>query len=169
MDLLEAVNDYILQYTDVVQDNLYRGYQNRATLPKTDDYTMYYMDSFERVGTNVDEFTESQEVSINTLQEKVVNIDFCSNEQEVAETHAKNLAVLGRSYLSCKFFKELGFNFNFADDMQYLPFVDENEQWVHRYRIVLHLTEWDNLTLPQPNTEIVEMKVVNVDVAYPPQ
>ena len=169
MDLLEAVNDYILQYTDVVQDNLYRGYQNRATLPQTDDYTMYYMDSFERVGTNVDTFMEKQEVSINTLLEKGVNFDFCSNEQEVAEAHAKNLAVLGRSYLSCKFFKKLGFNFNFADDMQYLPFVDENEQWVHRYRIALHLTEWDNLTLPQPNTEIVEIKVVNVDVAYPPQ
>ena len=169
MDLLEAVNDYILQYTDVVQDNLYRGYQNRATLPQTDDYTMYYMDSFRRVGTNVDTFTEAEEVNINTLHEKIVNIDFCSNEQEVAETHAKNLAVLGRSYLSCKFFKKLGFNYNFADDMQYLPFVDENEQWVHRYRIALHLTEWDNLTLPQPNTEIVEMKVVNVDVAYPPQ
>ena len=169
MDILEAVNDYILQYTDVVQDNLYRGYQNRATLPQTDDYTMYYMDNYQRVGTNVDEFTAQQEVKIHSLHEKTVNIDFCSNEQETAENHAKALAVLGRSYVSCEFFKRLGFNFNYADDMQYLPFVDENEQWVHRYRITLHLTEWDNLTLPQPNTEIVEVKVVNVDVAYPPQ
>lgn len=169
MDILEAVNDYILQYTDVVQDNLYRGYRNRATLPKTDDYTMYWMGDTSRVGTNVDEFTAQQEVKINTLQEKIVEIDFCHSDQDIAMNRAKTLAVLGRSYISCEFFKKLGFNFNFADDMQYLPFVDENEQWVHRYRIALHLTEWDNITLSQQNTENIKVEVVNVDVAYPPQ
>ena len=159
MDILEAVNDYILAYTDVVQDNLYRGYQNRATLPQTDDYTMYWMGDTSRVGTNVDEFTAQQKVKINTLQEKVVEIDFCHNDQDVAMNRAKTLAVLGRSYISCNFFKLLGFNFNFADDMQYLPFVDENEQWVHRYRIRLHLTEWDKIFANRISDERLTSKI----------
>ena len=169
LTLLDTVNDYILQYTDVVQDNLFRGYQNRSTLPQTDDYTMFYMNNAVRVGTNVNEYTNT-EVKINALHEYTVNIDFCSSEQETAESHAKRLAVLGRSFVSCDFFKAQGFNLNYADDMQYLPFTDENSQWVHRYRITLHLTEWDKVTLTQQTAkEVTIQKVVNVDVEYPPQ
>lgn len=168
MELLEAVNDYILQYTDVAQDNLYRGYQNRATLPQVDDYTMYWQDNAVRIGTNVDVFTDT-EVNINALHEKIVTIDFCGSNKETVESRAKTLAVLGRSYISCDYFKKLGFNFNYADDVQYLPFTDENEQWVHRYRIVLHLTEWDKVTLTQQTAKEVVPRVVDVDVAYPPQ
>lgn len=169
MELLEVVNDYILEYTDVTQEKLFRGYQNRATLPQTDDYTMYYFDSTQRVGTNVNEYTNT-EVSINALQEQRVNVDFCGNDQSVVRTHATRLAVLGRSFISTDYFKKQGFNYNYADDMQYLPFTDENQQWVHRYRITLHLTEWDNVTLTQETAkEVVIDKVVNVDVAYPPQ
>lgn len=168
MTLLDTVNDYILQYTDVVQGSLFRGYQNRASLPQTDDYTMYWEDRTVRVGTNVNEYTDTQ-LKINALHEYTVNIDFCSNNQETAKSHATKIAVLGRSFISCDYFKAQGFNFDFADDMQYLPFTDENNQYVHRYRIVLHLTEWDNVTLTQQTAKEVKVDVVNVDVAYPPQ
>ena len=168
LKLLDVVNDYILQYTDVTQDKLFRGYQNRATLPQTDDYTLFYMSNAVRVGTNVNEYTDTQ-AKIYALQEKTVNVDFCSSNHETAENHAKRLAVLGRSYVSCDYFKAQGFNYNFADDMQYLPFTDENNQYVHRYRIVLHLTEWDNVTLTQQTAKEVNVDVINVDVAYPPQ
>ncbi len=171
--MLSAVNDYILQFTDVVQDNLFRGYQNRSTLPQTDDYTMYYMGGSQRIGTNVNEYEEtqtSQTAKINTLQEYTVNIDFCGSNQETVENRAKTLAVLGRSYASCDFFKQYGINFNFADDVQNLPFTDEEDQFVHRCRIVLHLTRWDNVTINQPSADTVVVdKIVNVDVAYPPQ
>ena len=169
LTLLETVNDYILTYTDVTQDKLFRGYQNRATLPQTDDYTMYWMDNTVRHGTNVDIYGNT-EVSINALQERTVSIDFCGNDHEKVENRAKRLAVLGRSFISCDYFKAQGFNYNYADDMQYLPFTDENDQWVHRYRITIHLTEWDNVTLTQQTAkEVTVQKVVNVDVAYPPQ
>ena len=96
--MYEAVNDFILQYTDVVQDNLYRGYQNRSTLPQVNDYTMFYEMSENRIGTNVDEIRD-KETEIKSLREYTMNIDFCGENQEALMQRAKNLAVVGRSFV----------------------------------------------------------------------
>lgn len=169
MSVLNAVNDYILKFTDVSQDNLFRGYQNRAALPQTDDYTFMYISGTKRIGTNVDEYGDTTD-KIHTLQEYIVNVDFCGNSQEIVENRAMRLSVLGRSYASCEFFSDYGINFNFADDVQNLPFTDEEDQFVHRCRIVLHLTRWDDVTIQQPSAkEVLVERIVNVDVAYPPQ
>ena len=78
--MLTAVNDYILQFTDVQQDNLFRGYRNRSTLPSTQDYTMYYMAGNARIGTNVDEINDFK-TKVNSYREYIVNIDFCGENQ----------------------------------------------------------------------------------------
>ena len=165
--VLEAVNDYILQYTDVQQDNLFRGYQNRSALPQTQDYTMYWLGDNTRIGTNVDEYKDF-EATIHALREYTVNIDFCGDDQSSIEKRATNLAVLGRSYISVNFFKTYGITFNYAEEVKYLPFVDETEQYVHRYRIVLHLSRWDNVIVPQQTAIVVEPHIENVDVHHEP-
>ena len=127
MLVLDAVNDYILQYTDVTQDTLFRGYQNRSALPQTQDYTLFYMDGNDRIGTNVDEVKDTK-TTVHALREYVVTIDFCGDNQDVIEERATDLAVLGRSFLSVNFFKTYGITFNFADEVQYLPYTDDTEQ-----------------------------------------
>ena len=165
--MLEAVNDFILQYTDVVQDNLYRGYQNRSTLPQVNDYTMFYEQSVNRIGTNVDE-VKNTETEIKTLREYTVNIDFCGTDQESLAERATDIAVLGRSSYGCNFFESYGITLNYADDVQYLPFVDEEQQYIHRYRIVLHLSRWDSVKLPQQTANVVSPHIENVDVHHTP-
>ena len=165
--ILEAVNDYILRFTNVQQDNLFRGYQNRSTLPQTQDYTMYYLSGNSRIGTNVDD-VDDLTTTVKALREYIVNVDFCGDDQETVEDRAKSLAVLGRSYLSCNFFKTYGINFNFAENVQYLPFVDETEQYVHRYRIVLHLTRWDSVTISQETAIQADVYIENVDAHHKP-
>ena len=165
--MLKAVNDFILQYTDVVQDNLYRGYQNRSTLPQVNDYTMFYEQSVNRIGTNVDEVKDT-ETEIKTLREYTVNIDFCGVDQESLAERATDIAVLGRSAYGCNFFKGYGITLNYADDVQYLPFVDEEQQYIHRYRIVLHLSRWDGVKLPQQTANVVSPHIENVDVHHTP-
>ena len=165
--ILEAVNDYILQYTDARQDNLFRGYQNRSTLPQTQDYTMYYLSGNARIGTNVDEIGDLQ-TTIKALREYIVNIDFCGDDQEAVEKRAKNLAVLGRSFISCKFFKAYDITYNYAENVQYLPFTDETQQYVHRYRIVLHLTRWDSVTISQETAIHADVYIENVDAHHKP-
>ena len=165
--MLEAVNDYILKFTDVVQDNLFRGYQNSTTLPQTQDYTMYYYGDNSRIGTNVDEFKDTKTI-VHTLREYTVNIDFCGDDQAKIQQRATNLAVLGRSFYSVDFFKTFGIAFNYAEDVKYLPFVDETEQYVHRYRIVLHLTRWDSVTVTQETAIHADVYVENVDAHHKP-
>ena len=167
MSVLDAVNDYILQYTDVVQDNLFRGYQNRSTLPQTQDYTLFYMDGNARIGTNVDEVYDLKTI-VNELREYTVNIDFCGEEQEIVEERATNLEVLGRSFLSCNFFKTKSITFNYAEDAKYLPFVDETDQYVHRYRIVLHLSRWDSVEVKSESAIHADVYVENVDAHHKP-
>lgn len=165
--MLEAVNDFILQYTDVVQDNLFRGYQNRSTLPQVNDYTMFYEQTINRKGTNVDTYSDTK-VEINTLREYTVNIDFCGVDEEALAERAKTLAVIGRSFVGCDFFTSRGITLAYAEDVQYLPFVDEEQQYIHRYRIVLHLTRWDSVVLPQQTANVVSPQIENVDVHHTP-
>ena len=167
MSVLEAVNDYILQYTDVQQDNLFRGYQNRSTLPQTQDYTMYWLGDNTRIGTNVDEFGDFR-TTIKALREYTVSIDFCGDDQERTEARAMSLAVLGRSFVSCEFFEKRNITFNYAEETKYLPFVDETEQYVHRYRIVLHLTRWDSVEITQETAINADVYVENVDAHHKP-
>ena len=165
--MYEAVNDFILKYTDVVQDNLYRGYQNHSTLPQVNDYTMFYEMSENRIGTNVDEIRDT-EAEIKSLREYTMNIDFCGDIQESLVERAKRLAIIGRSFVGCDFFKSYGITLNYAEDVQYLPFVDEEQQYIHRYRIVLHLSRWDNVVVPQQTAIVVEPHIENVDVHHTP-
>ena len=163
----EAINDFILQFTDVVQDNLFYGYQNRSTLPQTNDYTMYYEQAENRIGTNVDEFSNT-EVEVKSLREYTMNIDFCGDDREKLAERATNLAIFGRSYIGCNFFRSYGITLTYADDVQYLPFVDEEQQYVHRYRIVIHLTRWDSVKVPQQTANVVSPYIENVDVHHKP-
>lgn len=165
--MYEAVNDFILKYTDVVQDNLYRGYQNRSTLPQINDWTMYYEQSVNRIGTNVDEVSDF-ETKLNTYREYTYNIDFCGDDQEKLSKRAKNLAVVGRSFVGCDFFKDYGISLNYAEDVQYLPFVDEEQQYIHRYRIVLHLARWDSVVIKQDTAIKADVYIENVDAHHKP-
>ncbi len=165
--MYEAVNDFILQFTDVVQDNLFRGYQNRSTLPQVNDYTIFYEMSENRIGTNVDEFRD-RETEVKSLREYTMNIDFCGDNQEVLLERAKKIAIVGHSYFGYNFFKGYGIALNYAEDVQYLPFTDEEQQYIHRYRIVLHLTRWDSVILPQQTAIVVEPNIENVDVHHTP-
>ena len=117
---------------------------------------MYWLGDNTRIGTNVDEYKDFK-ATIHALREYTVNIDFCGDDQSSIEMRATNLAVLGRSYISVNFFKTYGITFNYAEEVKYLPFVDETEQYVHRYRIVLHLS-----------AIVVEPHIENVDVHHEP-
>lgn len=162
-----AVNDFILQFTDVQQDNLYRGYQNRATLPQINDWTAYYEQEERRIGTNVEEYTDTR-LTIHTYREYTMNIDFCGSNRDVLAERAKRLAIVGRSTVGCNFFKEYGISLNYAEDVRYLPFVDEEQQYIHRYRIVLHLTRWDSVTINQETAIHADVYIENVDAHHKP-
>lgn len=169
-DILTAVNNYLLKYLKVEQAILYRGYQ-QMTLPATQDYIVYYLDSSKRIGTNVDESIDNgtaQTEKTHALMEYVVTVDINNIDNDAALDRAINLSTLGRSYFSTEFFEAQGIEYLYADDFQYLPFEDEHEQYNHRYRIKLHLSAWADVTQDYQYFDKAKAYLENVDVAHKP-
>lgn len=170
IQMFEAVNDFILKFAPgVVQDNIYRGYFNRASLPDVQDYTVISVSDTSRVGTNIGDDAQAADNIYTTkaLYEYTIDIDFVCDDQMTAHKRASALATLGRDYIAVDFFKGYAIGFNYADDMAYLPFVDLSDQYIHRYRVTLHLTQWESVSTSQEYAEKVEINLVeNIDAHH---
>ena len=170
--ILEAVYDFITTYAlNVVADNVFRGWQNRMALPQTQNFIVISIQDTMRIGTNVTDYTQSAQGNIinQTLREYTVDIDFCNIDQEIAQEQASTIETLGRSDIGVTFFnKYTGLSLNYADDMEYMPYADEQDQYLHRYRVSLHLTQWDQTTLTQDYFNSVNLRVENIDAHHKP-
>lgn len=170
--ILEAVYDFITTYaSNVVADNVFRGWQNRMALPQTQNFIVISIQDTMRIGTNVVDYTQSAQGNITnqTLREYTVDIDFCNIDQEIAQEQASTIETLGRSDIGVTFFNNYtGLSLNYADDMEYMPYVDEQDQYLPRYRVSLHLTQWDQTTLTQDYFNSVNLRVENIDTHHKP-
>lgn len=171
--LLDSVNNFILYCCpDVEQDRLYRGYENRNALPKVQDYTVYAVASTARIGTNVNDFAQAADddtLTTKVLREYAVDVDFFSGKQETAQQRAAQVEAIARCYIGVDFFEKDNIGLNYADDAQYLPYTDLTEQYVHRYRVTLHLTVWEAVTVNQQYAnEVVLQRVENIDAHHKP-
>lgn len=171
--MFDAVNNFILKYAPgVEQDSIYRGYFNRASLPQQQDYTVIAVSDTARVGTNVSDDAQGADNIYTTLalREYSVDVDFVHQDEAVARQRAAVIETLGRSYVAVDFFKALNIGFNYADPVLYLPFTDTSDQYVERYRVTLHLTVWDGVSVEQQYADKVEIqRVENIDAHHKPQ
>ncbi len=164
--MFTAVNDFILKYAPgVTQERLFRGYSNRLSLPESQDFTVYSLANAERIGTNVNEWGRD-EVKTKTLRQYVFDIDFCNIRQEKARMRAATIATLGRSYIAARFFEKRNIALNYATDISYLPYVDLTEQYIHRCRVSLYLTAWDEVNVAEEYAENVRATVENIDAHH---
>lgn len=171
--LLDSVNNFILYcLPEIPQDRMFRGYENRNALPPVQDYVVYAIASTARIGTNVNTFAQGANddtLTTNVLREYAVDVDFFSSSQETAQQRAAALEAIARCYIGVDFFNKDNIGLNYADDTQYLPYVDLTEQYVHRYRVTLHLTVWEAVTVNQQYAnEVVLQRVENVDAHHKP-
>jgi hypothetical protein len=170
--ILEAVFDYIAEYTDTAPERIYKGYQNRSALPEVlNDFALIVLASTKRRGTNVDESAvEGSGVLTKSLREYVLQIDFCHADWETARRRAAALETLGRSLHSVEFFKPYNLCYLYADDLQYLPYVDDANQYLHRFRVNIHLSRWEGVQIAEEYFDRANVgKVVEVDTQYPPK
>lgn len=167
--LLDAVNDFLRTFlADISQENLFRGYSNRMALPADNEYIIYSVVNTQRVGTNIISYklSEKSKITLKTLRQYAVDVDICSNDRGTAQNRATTIETIGRSYIAVDFFKQREIDFDYCDDVQYLPFTDDTEQYVERYRVTLHFTRWEEVEVSQDYAERVIAKVINIDT-YP--
>ena len=97
-------------------------------------------------------------------------MDFSHYDQEKVQERAGILEILGRSELSVEFFEKHSVCFLYADDMQYLPYVDDANQFIHRYRVALHLSCWEGVKIKQDYFAKAGLsRLENVDIHHPPE
>lgn len=177
-NILKAINDFILQFTDCNQSMLFRGFQNRAALPADQNFVIYNIAGIKRVGTNITRYAKAEQniMQNSSAKEVMVDIDFCNKDNIIARERADIIETLSRSYSAVDFFAKLNIGLLYAGEVQALPFVDDSKQYIHRYRITLHLYTLTTVETTQDyfdKTEIGKTHGVpyfeNVDVEHPPE
>lgn len=163
MSDLEAVYDFITNFTDVPAENVLRGYEQRNALPPDEDFCIFDMDDLERVGTNIQTWTDTT-TTLSRLLNFSVLIDFIGNDREKQAQRASAVEILSRSLEGNAFFKKYGLSLLYAETPQYLPYIYESNAYTHRYRVTIRLSKWECITLTEQTAqEVTVNKIVNVD------
>lgn len=176
--ILRATNDFILKFTGCAQDIVFRGYQNRAALPKEQNFVVYNVGKIRRVGTNIAGYDKAEQNILQNIaaKEYTIDIDFCSASETLARSRAEAVEVLSRSPVAVLFFDKLNIGLLYADDIQALPYVDDSKQYIHRYRISIHLYALTIIETEQDYFDKAEIGkssgrqpyFENIDVEHPP-
>lgn len=166
----DAVYDYIKQFADIEPDRIYRGYPNRAALPLTNTYIVYVIsDNIERVGTNITTYPTNTTISTSSNKHYTVDIDFSSDVRERAMKWASIFETLGRSRFSTEFFSNYDCDFIRSSSIQFLPYVDDTDQYIYRYRVQIIIGEWETVTKEQEYITDLNLRIENVDEHHPPK
>lgn len=182
-DILGAVNDFILEHAHgpglpaLSQAQIVRGWQNYGGLPpKTQELAILTLLSSTRHGTNVRSRRDAPGPTgiietVSRLAEHMVQIDFCCARPRMPEyaarTRAEIVEILARDPVGVTFFQKYGLSSCYADEIRALPFVNESKQWVARYSVTLHLTNWTNIDVPLDSFTDVKLHIENVDKHHP--
>lgn len=162
MRILDAVYEFITAYTDLDPARVFRGYQNAIALPQEADFCVYDLTDTERVGTNVETNTDTER-RLYKLISYAVDVDFIGDDQALQQERASRLEALAMSSACRELFDDFNATMLYPGAVQYLPYVDENEQWLHRYRLPLHISAWELTQVDEGSAKAVKPRLVNVD------
>lgn len=161
-DLVPVV-DFVKQFTDIDGDHILQGYSTRTGLPREQDFCIISNNDFERVGTNVQSWTDTA-TTIRRLIRYSVLIDFIGLDRNKQAERASTVEILARSLEGGHFFKGRDIGLLYADAPQYLPYIYESKEYSHRYRVQLWLEQWNTVTLEEQTAARIDIsRIVNVD------
>lgn len=163
MDDLAAVYSFVQAFTGMSPDRIYQGYNRNIVLPKSQDYCVIEIDELERRGTNIQTWTDTG-TTLKRLLDFSVIIDFIGYEQQTVSDRAAALEIVARSLEARDFFKAYSLAPLYASH-EYLPMVDDTNNYTHRYRVKLRLAKYEQVTLSTETAKEARLKyIVNVDV-----
>lgn len=148
--LVLFVRAYALAGSDSLpDDNVYRGWENRAALPTgSNDFAVVTILSTTRRGTTVEDMPgtdapddQPETYRARTYYEVTAQVDVCANT-DVARQRAYSLETVFRSSIGTDFFSRYGITSQYCDSVREMVFVDESKQYVKRYSIDFHLAYW---------------------------
>lgn len=170
-----AVTEFLLKYMWPTLDpqRVFEGNQNNMALPGDErEHTLFYLSQTRRIGTNTGEsqVTPEGNVITATLREYVVTVDFCDTDIDRSRSRAEGLETLSRSAYAADFFhNNYDIGLLYAENMVYLPYVDDTNQFINRFQVKLHLSMWSTYSIEVEYFERASVtRLENVDVHHPP-
>lgn len=173
--IYEAVRQFIYAYAlpKLALENIYQGWQNRATLPpRTNEFATMYILRGTQVGTTIETFQADPDAvgvaGLHSLVELVIQLDFYS-EDDKARQRARNIAMACRSTWGPLFFSQYGMSALYAEEVRDLSGVMDAQQYVRRFMTSLHLSLNEALFANFDHFEQVRVeRLENVDVHHKP-
>lgn len=172
-DILGVVYDFLTQTLNPAPINIVRGWQNRASLPNASAFVVLTLIAAPRRGTNVHTWADTAGAdtgiseTVSMLSEYSVQVDFCGLDAASVMAQASQLVMFARDAVGVNFFNAQGLSCLYADDPVSLPYSNEMKQWVTRYSVTLHLSDWVRGGIQQDSFSDVSLNIENVDVHHP--
>lgn len=166
--ILEAVYDYVKEFSGLDEDFIFQGGNNSSALPKAHNrFAVINLLNIIQVGTNEEEYTE-QGVRITSTLQASVQVDVYGDSLEEAQSAMQPLQSLFRGIVACDFFIPLGVSPLYADDVKPVFITDSSNQYVPRVTTTLYFTYKNIIEQPYDTFTSANVDVVNVDVKFKP-
>ena len=173
----KAIKDFekVVMNPPVSEDSIFWGYANDLALPSgSNEYVINTIVSHVEHGTPVTRYEWDEKFSnfvarVFKLEEIVLQVDCYSDDPESARMRAECLGAISRTSLGVDFFRQHGLSSLYADPPRNTTVVVDAEKYVHRWTVDVHLTYTHMMTLDASGFSSAAVKVVNVDVKFPPE
>lgn len=175
VDFMAGVFDFIVEFTEIDENVVFRGFQSQMVLPDDDEFCIFTPINRSRIGTNKRDFNaigvpddengieaETQGVAID------VQIDFYG---ENADRMAQAIDTAAHSLMANKFFRRNGYDVRclYSTSPQNLTGIDETNQYAIRWSVTATFLIESAISEDLPWFEDITLaNIKNVDVYFPP-
>lgn len=174
--LFKGVEKYILSFScpELKDDGLHviPGYVNDQTLPADGgDFCVYAPTAFIRRGTDIEGWRKTaaeDAVDYSEYFESIWQIDCYSASPVRAMNRAAGLETLVRTEAAVQLLSPYGLSPLYGEGLTNLTGVLDSGKYVGRWQLLARFGFWKKLSVEFPYFNAVDVRLVNVDDAFPP-
>ncbi len=157
--VLELINDYLMHFLNLEQNTIFQGYQNCVALPENNEnFCILSISDINRHGSNVESF-DSNNATIKKLVGYTIDVDFIGDNEIKERELASKLETLSWSEVIRQWFKDNEASMLYASKVQDVPYVDEDSHYVHRYRVTLEISMWEEIQVDAQTAKEVSIDI----------
>lgn len=174
--LFKGVEKYILSFScpELKDDGLHviPGYVNDQTLPADGgDFCVYAPTAFIQRGTDIEGWRKTaaeDAVDYSEYFESIWQIDCYSASPVRAMNRAAGLETLVRTEAAVQLLSPYGLSPLYGEGLTNLTGVLDSGKYVGRWQLLARFGFWKKLSVEFPYFNAVDVRLVNVDAAFPP-
>ncbi len=176
--LYEILYDFLIEFTDLGEDQVLFSFQDRIHKPKHDSYVVFTIEKFENIGSNIEKYVESSmeetpnenneiniELQIYTLNKAYVKIEVYARNFLLASSIASNISAFFLSQIGIDYLEKQNLTPLFYEDWTQNIHVNTNTSNTISLSSVLTLSFWSLVSKEIQTFDEVHLQVIRADSA----